>query len=69
VGINSGASTIFCTPTEVGASPISGVDGTALFHDTNFDGVRDPQHDELLAILESPEALTAKTRRRSALND
>ncbi len=39
-------------------SPVAGVPGTGLFHDTNFDGLLDVAHDELLAILESPDALT-----------
>ena len=42
----------------LGNSPLAGVPGTAIFHDTDFDGLLDPAHDELIAILDSPDALT-----------
>jgi len=42
----------------LGSSPVASVPGTGIFHDTNLDGLLDPAHDELLAILDSPEALT-----------
>jgi hypothetical protein len=41
----------------LGASPVGGVAGTAIFHDSNFDGGLDPAHDELIAIVDSPEVL------------
>ncbi len=49
------------------ASPVAGLSGTALFHDTNFDGLLDPTHDELLAILESPDVLTPANTVHAAL--
>ncbi|MEQ1862477.1 MAG: calcium-binding protein, partial [Chthoniobacteraceae bacterium] len=42
----------------LGASGVAGVSGTGLFHDTDADGAFDPGYDELLAILDSPDALT-----------
>ena len=41
----------------IGASPVAGAAGTALFHDSDLDGLLDPAHDELLAVLASPETL------------
>jgi Ca2+-binding RTX toxin-like protein len=51
----------------LGASPVAGLPGTALFHDTDFDGLLDAAHDELLAILESPDALTPANTIHAAL--
>jgi len=42
----------------LGSSPVASEPGAALYHDTNLDGLLDPGHDELIAILDSPEALT-----------
>lgn len=42
----------------LGISPVAGVSGSALFHDTDLDGLLDPIHDELMAILDSPDPLT-----------
>ncbi len=42
----------------LGASPVAGVPGTGLFHDTNADAIFEPGYDELIAILDSPDALT-----------
>lgn len=46
------------TQYRLGASPIGGVPGTALYHDSNTNGVLDAASDELIAILVSPETLT-----------
>ncbi len=51
----------------LGTSPIPGVTGSALFHDTNFDGLLDATHDDLLAILESPDVLTPANTIHAAL--
>lgn len=42
----------------LGSSPIVGVTGTALYHDSNANGTLEPESDELIAILASPETLT-----------
>jgi hypothetical protein len=42
----------------LGASPIVGVSGTALYHDSNGNASLDSGSDELIAILVSPETLT-----------
>lgn len=42
----------------LGTSPVAGVAGTAIYHDSNSDGLLDPAHDELVSIVTSPEALT-----------
>ncbi len=42
----------------LGASPVAGFPGTGLFHDTNADAIFEPGYDELIAILDSPDALT-----------
>ena len=49
------------------ASPLAGVLGTGLFHDTDFDGLLDVAHDELIAIIESPDALTPTNTIHAAL--
>jgi Ca2+-binding RTX toxin-like protein len=51
----------------LGASPVAGVPGTGLFHDTDFDGLLDIAHDELIAILESPDTLTSANTIHAAL--
>ncbi len=43
----------------LGVSPIVAVPGTALYHDSNGNAALDPATDELIAILVSPETLTA----------
>ncbi len=42
----------------LGDSPVAGVPGIGLFHDTNADAVFEPGYDELIAILDSPDPLT-----------
>jgi len=42
----------------LGASPIGGVPGTALYHDSNGNALLEPASDELIAILVSGETLT-----------
>ncbi|MSU57003.1 MAG: calcium-binding protein [Pedosphaera sp.] len=42
----------------LGASPIGGVPGTALYHDSNGNAALDIATDELIALLVSPETLT-----------
>lgn len=42
----------------LGTSPIAGVPGTAIYHDSNDNAAVDPAGDELIAILVSPETLT-----------
>ena len=42
----------------LGASPIAGTPGTALYHDSNANGSLDTESDELIAILASPITLT-----------
>jgi Ca2+-binding RTX toxin-like protein len=42
----------------LGSSPIDGLTGTALYHDSNGSGVLEPATDELIAIINSPVALT-----------
>lgn len=51
----------------LGASPVAGLTGKALFHDSNFNALFDPGFDELLAILDSPEALTAANTIHAAI--
>lgn len=43
----------------LGASPIEGLTGAALYHDVNGNSVLEPATDELIAILQSAETLTA----------
>lgn len=43
----------------LGVSPIAGITGTALYHDSNVNAALDPASDELIAIIISPETLTA----------
>jgi hypothetical protein len=43
----------------LGASPVAGVSGTALFHDSNGNGTLQTTTDELIAIIRSPVALSA----------
>ncbi|MEO8352942.1 MAG: hypothetical protein ABI680_14510, partial [Chthoniobacteraceae bacterium] len=42
----------------LGDSPVAGVPGFGVFHDTNADAVFEPGYDELIAIIDSPDALT-----------
>ncbi len=42
----------------LGSSPIAGITGTAVYHDSDGSGALNPTIDELLAILQSAEALT-----------
>jgi Ca2+-binding RTX toxin-like protein len=42
----------------LGVSPVAGVSGTALYHDSNASGVLETATDELVAIINSPVALT-----------
>ena len=47
-------------PTEylLGPSPIAGVTGTGLYHDSNANGTLETATDELIAVLQSPVTLT-----------
>ncbi len=42
----------------LGVSPIAGLTGTALYHDSNASGVLEPATDELIAVIISPVTLT-----------
>ena len=42
----------------LGPSPIAGTTGMGLYHDSNSNGTLDPATDELIAVLQSPVALT-----------
>ncbi len=42
----------------LGSSPVAGVAGMAIYHDSDLDGLLDPAHDELVSIVASPEVLT-----------
>jgi Ca2+-binding RTX toxin-like protein len=43
----------------LGVSPIAGISGSAVYHDSNSDAVFDPASDELIAILVSGEVLAS----------
>jgi Ca2+-binding RTX toxin-like protein len=49
------------------SSPVAGVPGRPLYHDTNLNGVLEPVRDELIAIIRSPATLTAANTINNAI--
>lgn len=52
----------------LGPSPIADLIGTGLYHDSNGNGILDPATDELIAVLQSPVALTVANTLTTALS-